>query len=92
MKSEEWLTILDAKLLDDRNCSEDFSMVQGVVAVGVLEDLPCLESRVDCLMARFHTGLLRLVLDGVAQVVRALDLVYCTDIACLAQGSGGGQS
>jgi hypothetical protein len=49
-KSEERLTILDPELLDDCNCSEDFVVVQGVVAVGDLDDLPCQEPPVDCLV------------------------------------------
>ncbi len=56
-------------------------MAHDVVAVRILQYLPRLESPVDCLVARSHTGLLRLVLDGVAGIVRALDLVRCTDIS-----------
>jgi hypothetical protein len=52
-----------------------------VVAVRILQYLPRLESPVDCLVARSHTGLLRLVLDAIAWIVGALDLVRCTDIS-----------
>ncbi len=56
-------------------------MAHDVVAVRILQHLPSLESPVDCLMARSHTGLLWLVLHWVAWVERALDLVRCTDIS-----------
>ena len=78
---EERLTILDADLRDDRNRSEDFAMARQVMAVGVLEDLPRLETSVDRLVAVPCAGLHSLVGDGVARVVRALDLVGGADVA-----------
>ena len=56
-------------------------MAHDVVAVRILQYLPRLESPVDCLVARSHTGLLRLVSDGIAGIVWALDLVRCTDVS-----------
>jgi hypothetical protein len=78
---DERLTILDADLRDDRNRSEDFVMARHVMAVGVLEDLPRLEMSVDRLVAEPCAGLYSLVGDGVARVVRALDLVGGADVA-----------
>ena len=78
---EERLTILDADLRDDRNRSEDFAMARQVVAVGVLEDLPRLETSVDRLVAVPCAGLHSLVGNGVARVVWALDLVGGADVA-----------
>ena len=72
--------MLNAELCDNRNSSEDLAVVPNVVAVGVLEDLPCLEASVDSLMVRSHTGLLWLILDGVTWVVGTLDLVGCTNV------------
>jgi hypothetical protein len=48
---EERHTILDADLRDDCNRSEDFAMARQAVVVGVLEDLPRLETSVDRLVA-----------------------------------------
>ena len=78
---EEVLSILDAEVRDDRNSSEDFVVVQQVVAVAVLEDLPCLETPVDRLMVRLHMTLYSLIGDRVARVVRAHDLVHCAGVA-----------
>ena len=78
---EKRLAILDADLRDDRNCSEDFAMARQVMAVGVLENLPHLETSIDCLVAVPCTGLHSLVGDGVAWVVRALDLVGGANVA-----------
>ena len=73
--------MLNAELRDDCDSSEDLAVAPDVVAVGVFEDLPCLEASVDSLVARSHTGLLWLVLDGVTWVVRTLDLVGCTNVS-----------
>jgi hypothetical protein len=73
--------MLDAELRDDCNCSEHLTMVLDVVAVRIFLYLPCLELPFDCLVARSHRELLRLVFDGVARIERALDLVRCTDIS-----------
>jgi hypothetical protein len=78
---EERLTILDADLRDVHNRSEDFAMARQVMAVGVLEDLPRLETSVDRLVAVPCAGLHSLVGDGVARVVRALDLVGGANVA-----------
>ncbi len=51
------------------------------MAIYLVEDPPCLKPPVDCLMARLDAGLHPLVLDGVARVVWALDLVGGADVA-----------
>ena len=73
--------MLDAELRDDRNCSEHLAVALDVVAVRILQYLPRLESPVDCLVARSHTGLLPLIFDRVAGIERTLDLVRCTDVS-----------
>ena len=80
---EERLAILDADLRDDCNRSEFFAVVQQVVAVGVLEDLPRFATLVNHLVAISHTRLHSLVGDGVARVVWALDLVGCANVAAV---------
>ena len=73
-------------------------MTPDVVAVGILEDAPGFKPPIYRLMSRSNTRLHPLIGDGVARVIRALDLVGGAHVAvvgldALAQvgrGSSGG--
>ena len=56
-------------------------MTPDVVAVGILEDAPGFKPCVYCLVSRLNTRLHSLVGDGVAWVIRALDLVGGAHVA-----------
>jgi hypothetical protein len=73
--------VLDGELRDYCNCPEDLAVLPDDVAVYFLEDPPGFKPPADYLVARSDAGLHLLVLDWVARVVRALDLVGGANVA-----------
>ncbi len=81
LELEQGTVVLYGKLCDYRNCLEVLAMPPDVVAIYLLEDPTCFKPPFDCHLARLDVGLHPLVLDRVAWVVRALDLVGGANVA-----------
>lgn len=73
---KQWFAILNCKLGNHSNSTENIPMCSNVMAVYLLENLPLLQALVDCFLAVADTLLHSLVFEGVADTSRALHLPW----------------
>ncbi len=78
---EQRTSILGGNLRDYPNRLEILAVPPDVVVLYFLEDPPRFKLPIDSLVARSDAGLPPSILNGVARVVRALELVGGTDVA-----------
>ena len=78
---EEGAYVVDGELRDDCNRPEDVAVTGDVVAIFLGEDPPVLEAPIYRLVARADTCLHAEIVDRIAGVVGALDLVGAADVA-----------